>query len=285
MSGVFRRLRHRRWVDVAEFRRLHEELRDGQVQLLRAVEALQDREHEYRRLLRALRSSREYEHAFTDEDPLVSVTIPTWTNHQALGETAVPSVLAQTHENFELVVVGDAAPPETKQLLDSFGDDRIRFVNLPLRGPYPDDAVRRWYVAGVPAINEASQLARGSWIAPLNDDDAFTPDHIEVLLAAARTRRSEVAYGRFVMNFTDRPPFEHGAYPPVLGQFTWQAAIHHAELRFFEMELGDAWFDRPGDWSLCRRMLLAGVRFTMVGDVVAHLFPAATAKSEALFGE
>jgi len=77
MSGVFRRLRHRRWVDVAEFRRLHEELRDGQVQLLRAVEALQDREHEYRRLLRALRSSREYEHAFTDEDPLVSVTIPT----------------------------------------------------------------------------------------------------------------------------------------------------------------------------------------------------------------
>ena len=50
-------------------------------------------------------------------------------------------------------------------------------------------------------------------------------------------------------------------------------------LRFFEMELGDAWFDRPGDWSLCRRMLLAGVRFTMVDDVVAHLFPAATAKS------
>jgi glycosyltransferase involved in cell wall biosynthesis len=285
VSGVFRRLRHRRWVDVAEFRRSYEELRAGQTQLLRAVEALQDREHENRIRVRALRSSPEYEQAFTEENPLVSVTIPTWTNHQALGEIAIPSVLAQTHENLEIVVVGDASPPETKHVLDSFGDERIRFVNLPLRGPYPDDPMRRWYVAGVPAINEAARLARGSWIAPLNDDDSFTPHHIEVLLAAARSRQSEVAYGRFVMSFTDRAPFEHGAYPPVLGKFTWQAALYHGGLRFFEMELGDAWFDRPGDWSLCRRMLVAGVRFTMIDDVVAHLHPAATAKSEALLGE
>jgi glycosyltransferase involved in cell wall biosynthesis len=285
VTGIFERLRRRRWLDVVEFRRVYEELRQSQAQLLRAVEALQDRESEHRSLLRALRTTTEYEQAFTAADPLVSVTIPTWTNYQALAEIAIPSVLAQTYENFEIVVVGDMAPPETKQALDAFADDRIRYVNLPLRGPYPDDPMRRWYVAGVPAINEAAQLARGSWIAPLNDDDSFTPDHIEVLLGAARSRRSEVVYGRFVMNFPDRAPFEHGAYPPVLGQFTWQSAIQHAGLRLFEMELGDAWFDRPGDWSLCRRMLLAGVRFSMIDDVVAHLFPAATAKSELLLGE
>ncbi len=261
------------------------ELRNGQAQLLRAVEALQDSESENRTLLRALRRTAAYDRSFTEADPLVSVTIPTWTNHQALAETAIPSVLAQTYKNLEIVVVGDAAPPETKRSLDSFGDDRIHYFNLPFRGPYPDDPVRRWYVAGVPAINEAAQLARGSWIAPLNDDDSFTPDHIELLLDAARSQRSEVAYGRFVMSFPDRDPFEHGVYPPVLGKFTWQAAIYHAGLRFFEMELGDAWFDRPGDWSLCRRMLLAGVRFTMIGDVVVYLYPAGSAKTEALLGE
>ncbi len=280
MTGFFRTLRHHRWVDVAEFRRAYDALRDAQAQLLRAVEALQDRENEARARLRALRTSSGYERAFTEQEPLVSVTIPTWTNFRALADFAIPSVLAQTYSNFEIVVVGDDAPPETEETLAAFGDDRIRYVNLTRRGPYPDDPLRRWYVAGVPAINEAAQLARGSWIAPLNDDDSFTPEHIELLLAATRDRRSEVAYGRFVMSYPDRPPFENGIYPPVLSGFTWQAAIYHAGLRFFEMELGDAWFDRPGDWSLCRRMLLAGVTFTMIDVVVAHLYPSATAKDE-----
>jgi hypothetical protein len=285
MMGVFRRLRHRRWLDVAEFRRSFEELREGQAQLLRAVEALQDRETENRSRVRALRGSNEYERAFGEDEPLVSVTIPTWTNYRALVEVAIPSVLAQTYDKLEIVVVGDSAPPETKESLEGFRDARIRYVNLPLRGPYPKDPQRRWYVAGVPAINESARLARGLWIAPLNDDDAFTPNHLEVLLDAARAQRSEVAYGRFVMSFPDRAPFEQGEYPPVMGGFTWQCAIYHHGLRFFEMELGDAWFDRPGDWSLCRRMLLSGVRFTMVDDVVAHLYPAASAKEEASLGE
>ena len=280
MSSFFRRLRHRRWVDVAEFRRSVDALREGQAQLLRAVEALQDRETESRRRLRDLRASLEYERAFADSEPLVSVTIPTWTNVEALTTVAIPSVLAQTYSNLEIVVVGDAAPAETQAALDSMDDERIRYVNLGVRGPYPKNPQRRWYVAGVPAINQAAQLAQGAWIAPLNDDDTFTPEHIEVLVAAARCDHTEVAYGRFTMNYPDRRPFEKGLYPPVFGSFTWQAAIYHSGLRFFEMELGDAWFDRPGDWSLCRRMMVAGVTFTMIDDVVAHLYPLASAKSE-----
>jgi hypothetical protein len=261
-------------------REWYQQVSERQVQLLRAIEVLQDREIEYRRELRKLRSSAAYERAFVENEPLVSVTIPTWTNYRALVEIAIPSVLSQTYENFEIVIVGDAAPPETKKALASFPDHRIRYVNLPHRGPYPKDQLRRWWVAGVPAINEAAQLARGEWIAPLNDDDEFTPGHIEVLLRAALSSRSEVAYGKFVMEFPDREPYVTGVFPPEMDQFTWQAAIQHAGLRIFEMELGDGWFDRPGDWSLCRRMLVAGVRFTMVDEIVAHLYPAASAKAE-----
>jgi hypothetical protein len=133
----------------------------------------------------------------------------------------------------------------------------------------------------VPAINEAAQLARGLWIAPQNDDDVFTPDHVERLLAAAQSTRSEVAYGRFELTAPGRSPYVGGTFPPAMGEFTWQGAIYHAGLRFFEMELADAWFDRPGDWSLCRRMLVAGVRMTMVDDVVAHLYQSGTARVEA----
>lgn len=256
------------------------ELRRSQHQLLRAVEVLQDREIEMRRALRDVRSSESYERAFTEDEPLVSVTIPTWTNLKALVELSIPSVQAQTYERLEIVVVGDSAPAEVERGLRALGDDRIRYVNLPYRGPYPNEPQRRWFVAGVPPINESARLALGAWIAPQNDDDVFTPDHIELLLAAARASRSEVAYGRFEL-ISDTEHKVAGAYPPELGEFTWQAAIYHADLRFFEMELGDAWFDRPGDWSLCRRMLVAGVRMAMIDDVVAQLYPSATAHAEA----
>lgn len=283
MQSLRRAFAELKWLvtHVGDLQQAYEQLRDGQEQLLRAVESLQDCESANRRRLNELRATREYEEAFTDKEPLVSVTIPTWTNHRALHDVAIPSVLAQTYENLEVVVVGDASPPDTQRVVESLRDDRIRYVNLTHRGPYPDDPTRRWYVAGVPAINESARLARGRWIAPLNDDDAFTPDHVQLLVDAVRATRSEVAYGRFIMDFRDRQPFEHGAYPPQLGKFTWQSAIYHAGLRFFEMELGDAWFDRPGDWSLCRRMLVAGVRFTMIEEVVAHLYPAGSAKTEA----
>jgi hypothetical protein len=82
------------------------------------------------------------------------------------------------------------------------------------------------------------------------------------------------------MALPNKAPYVAGAFPPVLGEFTWQAGIYHAGLRLFEMELGDAWFDRPGDWSLCRRMLVAGVRMTMIDDVVARLYPSATGRVE-----
>lgn len=248
-------------------------LRQEHAQLLRAIEALQDREPEHRAKLRELRCSRAYEQAFDEEEPLVSVTIPTWNNVDALVGVSLPSVLAQTHDNIEVVVVGDASPPEVEEAVNRLRDERIRFYNLPQRGPYPEEQRRRWYVAGVPAINEAARRARGSWIAPQNDDDMFTPDHVKRLLEAARSSRSEVAYGRFELLPANEAPYVAGSFPPDLGQFTWQAGIYHAGLRFFEMELGDAWFDRPGDWSLCRRMLLSGVRFTMIDDVVARLYP------------
>lgn len=284
---LFQRVRNLRqlyaqlWSLRDEITTLREEVRAGHLQLLRAVEAVQDREVEHRRELRRLRASDDYERAFDDERPLVSVPIPTWKNVDALLEVALPSVLAQTYDNIEVVIVGDAASPDVVQRLSALRDKRVRFVNLPYRGPYPDDPRRRWYAAGIPAINESARLSRGSWIAPQNDDDVFSPDHVERLLAAARSTRSEVAYGRFELNVAGRTSSVGGIFPPVMGEFTWQAAIYHAGLRFFEMELGDPWFDRPGDWSLCRRMLIAGVRMTMIDDIVAQLYQSQTASAEA----
>jgi hypothetical protein len=59
-----------------------------------------------------LRKTRPYQRAFEENRPLVSVIIPTYTNWPLLRDRALLSVLAQTYENFECIVVGDAAPAD-----------------------------------------------------------------------------------------------------------------------------------------------------------------------------
>src|SRR5690242_4802472 len=49
----------------------------------------------------------------SDKDPLVSVTIPTYNLGQILVERTIPSVLAQTYKNWELIVYGDVCTDDT----------------------------------------------------------------------------------------------------------------------------------------------------------------------------
>jgi hypothetical protein len=64
--------------------------------------------------LRRLRESEEYPLAFDEDEPLVSVIMPTYTDWDLMRERALPSLLAQTYERFECIVVGDAAHPEAE---------------------------------------------------------------------------------------------------------------------------------------------------------------------------
>jgi hypothetical protein len=57
--------------------------------------------------------------------------------------------------------------------------------------------------SGTPGFNAGVALARWLWIAPLGDDDAFGPEHVERLLAHARNRRLEFVYGRIRLILPD----------------------------------------------------------------------------------
>lgn len=241
------------------------------VEMLRFVH---DRAQGQRERLYQLRAKPEYERAYSDRDPLVSVVIPTYDNYELLRERAIPSVLAQTYQNFEVVVVGDGAPEQARLAVEAFDDPRVTFYNLPYRGPYPEDPETAWFVYGVPAYNEGARRAQGRWIAVLDDDDAFRPHHLEMLLERARRDRFELVYGRLLVRFADGSETTIGRFPPEMGQFAEQSALYHAGLRdIFERELADAAFGLPSDWALCLRMMEAGVRIGMRDDVIVDYYP------------
>ena len=237
---------------------------DVQALAARAYEATLDWPAE----LAQIRAADDYAKAFEGE-PLVSVRIATYHAPDLLCERAIPSLLAQTYTNWEALVVGDHCTDDTEERVRAVGDPRIQFWNLPFRGPYPDDPRARWLVAGAHPANAGIRASRGAWIAPLDHDDAWEDDHIEVLLREAQRTRAELVYGRMrVVNEETGEQTELGTWPPTMGQFAFQGAIHHRGLGKFEYDVNCQFSAEPGDSNLARRMWAAGVRFAFLDRIV-----------------
>jgi hypothetical protein len=281
LAGAVEDLRAEQRQTYDELRSTREELRQARCEVaesrgaaMSALELVLDDEASTRRLLRAARAGPGYEDPWQDPAPLVSIVIPTYTNWRLLEQRALPSALAQTHPDIEVVIVGDAAPAETAEAIARVADARVRYENLAVRGPYPDDERQRWFVAGTAPMNRAMELAEGSWIAFLNDDDALRPEHVSTLLEHAREQHAEVAYSKLVQHVPDSDDRQVlGSFPPGDHAFGWQLALQHEALRLFEFELAAALFGEPGDWHRARRMLRAGVRFGQVDRVTCDYYP------------
>jgi hypothetical protein len=203
-----------------------------------------------------------------DDHPLVTVTIPTYNRGAILVERSIASVLAQTYDNLEILVVGDCATPETVEAVMAVRDPRVRFENLAVRGPRPPEPERAWQTSGSRPYNRTLELARGQWIAPHADDDEFTPDHIETLLTAAIENRLEFVYGSSWMENADGTWFRLGLWPPQHAGFAAGSVLYSAGLRFFKYD-EECWReDEPNDWNMWRRMKEAGVAMGFTDRIV-----------------
>lgn len=102
--------------------------------------------------------------------PLITVIIATYNASHVL-KYAIKSVLDSDYENFELLVIGDCCTDDTEECVTAFRDDRIQFYNLEKN-------------SGQQATpnNFGLQKARGEYIAFLNQDDLYFPDHLSSCL-------------------------------------------------------------------------------------------------------
>lgn len=98
--------------------------------------------------------------------PLVSVIIPAY-RHERYIEAAIESVLAQTIEDWELVVIDDCSPDDTWERIRRLEDPRITAIR--------HDANRGAHAT----LNEGLALSRGRYLAVLNSDDAYRPTRLE----------------------------------------------------------------------------------------------------------
>jgi glycosyltransferase involved in cell wall biosynthesis len=101
----------------------------------------------------------------TAGDPIVSVVIPAYNTAGYIART-LDSVLAQTFTSYEIILVNDGSPdtPALEQALQAYLPE-IRYIKQENRGP-----------SG--ARNAAIRKARGKYIAFLDSDDVWLPQHL-----------------------------------------------------------------------------------------------------------
>lgn len=113
--------------------------------------------------------------------PLFSVIIPSYGRPRFLRE-AVDSVLAQTVEDFECIVVDDATP----EPLEVPQDPRVHLVRRETNGGH------------AAARNTGLQRARGRYVTFLDDDDLYSPDRLAMALDGVNQAPIAVCWSRYV---------------------------------------------------------------------------------------
>lgn len=116
--------------------------------------------------------------------PLVSIILPSY-NHELFIETCIKSVVAQTYQNIEVIIIDDGSKDRTpeivSQLLAELNDSRVQFIAQENMGPSQ-------------TINKAVRLSSGELVTILNTDDAYYENRIEELVNAWTTTKADFIF-------------------------------------------------------------------------------------------
>lgn len=199
--------------------------------------------------------------------PLISIITPTY-NRPELLHDAIGSLLAQSYENWEMLVIDDGSEPSAQPVIDAFADPRLRYVRL-------DHAGRS------AARNRGLELARGTYIGFLDDDDLYHPDkltkeigflrsnpEIEIVGSGYRTVGKMGKVLKTYKKWMARPEINRENCLMGVPLVTCSVLITRKAIQPM-----DRWFDPALDlWEdsdFFSRLFLAGARFAWLREVLS----------------
>lgn len=97
---------------------------------------------------------------------LVSIIMPSYNTAEYINDS-VNSVIAQTYQNWELIIVDDCSTDNTDEIVVFFSDSRIRYIK------------NEKNCGAAYSRNRALREAKGKWIAFLDSDDIWLPEKLE----------------------------------------------------------------------------------------------------------
>lgn len=121
----------------------------------------------------------------------VSVLMPAYNAARHIAQ-AIESVLAQTHADFEFIIINDGSTDGTRAIVENYvqRDQRIRLLNQSNKGPGA-------------AMNVGLNTAKHEWIVVMHADDVMLPHRIERQLAFVQEHPEIAVASSFVYNIND----------------------------------------------------------------------------------
>ena len=169
---------------------------------------------------------------------LISIAIPTYKS-EFLSE-AIDSILCQTIQDFELIIVNDASPHPIDEVVNKYKDSRIRYycnaVNLGAKDP-----VANW--------NKCLSYATGKYFCLLCDDDIYLPSFLEEMVKLAESNKSCNVFKSGV-SIVDSNDKEVGCYPESPAWESCYDYIYNVSLRKRKQTISEWMFRREHIVSL-----------------------------------
>lgn len=100
--------------------------------------------------------------------PLLSIIIPVY-NHEHYVGKAIESVINQTYQNWELIIIDDGSKDNSVEVAKKYKDSRIQIIVQENAGAHN-------------AINRGLQMAKGEYLAVLNSDDIYEDERFEIMI-------------------------------------------------------------------------------------------------------
>ncbi len=131
--------------------------------------------------------------------PMISVVMSTYNRAEPALPSAIESVLNQTYENFEFIIIDDGSTDNTEDIIKKYArrDSRIRFFK------------NRKNKGLIFSLNRGLDAARGKYIARMDDDDASLPWRFERQLEALENNPDIIILGGGITSRDAR------LYPPM----------------------------------------------------------------------
>ena len=120
-------------------------------------------------------------------DNLVSIILPTF-NRSYCIKRAIDSIINQTYNNFELIVVDNNSQDETKTIIQSYKDARIKFIKIDNKGVIAKSR------------NKGASIAKGRFLAFLDSDDWWLPSKLMVSINHLKSGYDVVYHDLFVVS-------------------------------------------------------------------------------------
>ncbi|WP_347923203.1 glycosyltransferase family 2 protein [Pontimicrobium sp. SW4] len=117
---------------------------------------------------------------------MVSIITPSYNSERYIA-TTIQSIISQTHNDWELIIVDDASIDNTCIIISEFTkeDKRIKLIKQPKN-----------LGAGV-ARNTAINIAKGNYIAFLDADDIWKPNKLEIQLAYMKSTKAAICFSSY----------------------------------------------------------------------------------------